>query len=146
MKFYQETTDYGDEIKNGIYLLNDSKSKMYAYVSPATGEVKAFKNPIGIYTKGRSFQVVKNTFNFKIPSEQSVNPTWEIEGSKGNKYIVEKTENGLTCTCSGFKFRGVCKHVESIENSVGTGVGSSVAAGTPGLVRNHLQISRRRTG
>jgi uncharacterized Zn finger protein len=37
-----------------------------------------------------------------------------VTGSKGNKYTVEKTENGMTCTCSGFKFRGNCKHTESI--------------------------------
>ena len=112
MKFYLETTTYGDDIANGVYLLNDDKSKMYAYVSPATGEVKTFKRPISFYTKGRSFKVVDNTWGYEIPSEVTEHPRWEVMGSKGDKYIVTKTENGLTCSCSGFRFRGACRHVQ----------------------------------
>ena len=61
MQFYQETTEYADGIASGVYLLNDDKSKMYAYVAPGTGTVKTFKHPISIYIKGRKFKVVKNT-------------------------------------------------------------------------------------
>jgi hypothetical protein len=62
MKFYQETTVWGDNTPNGVYLLDDAKEKMYAYVSPINGTVKTFKNPIRISTKGRKFKVVKNTY------------------------------------------------------------------------------------
>lgn len=116
MKFYQETTDYKDAIVNGTYLLNDSKTKMYAFVRAGAKSVFRFKNPIQIDTRGRTFKLVNDTFGvdlseFERPSQ---NPRWEVAGSKGNKYIVEKTENGLTCTCTGFKFRGSCKHLNMI--------------------------------
>lgn len=110
MKFYQETTVWPDNMGNGIYLLDDSKSKMYAYIKPGATAVFKFKNPIRIDTRGRQFKAVKNTFDFVIDEPVADNPRWEVSGSKGDKYIVEKTENGMTCTCSGFKFRGVCKH------------------------------------
>lgn len=112
MKFYQETTKFSDNITNGVYLLDDAKEKMYAYVAPGTGIVKTFQRPIRIDSRGRSFKAVKNTFEYMIPVEIAENPRWEIAGSKGNKYIVEQTASGLTCTCSGFRFRGDCKHVK----------------------------------
>ena len=146
MKFYQEITDYGDKIANGVYLLDDAKAKMYAYVSPNDGVVKTFNRPIGISTKGRKFKVVDNTYNYTIPEEFAENPRWEVAGSKGVTYFVEKTNNGLTCTCSGFKFRGECKHVKEFEVGVGgqaTGSGS-VDQGTVGLIGS-VKISRKRT-
>lgn len=36
---------------------------------------------------------------------------YEVEGSKGNKYIVTKSNKGWTCTCTGFQFRNQCKHI-----------------------------------
>ena len=115
MKFYQETTDWRDNISNGVYLLNDSKTKMFAYVKPGAKSAFKFKNPISIDTRGRKFQLVPNTFGYQIEKEVSANPQWTVTGSKGDQYIVEKTENGLTCTCSGFKFRAKCKHIDSVD-------------------------------
>jgi hypothetical protein len=147
LKFYQEITDYGDKISNGVYLLDDAKAKMYAYVSPNDGIVKTFNRPIGISTKGRKFKIVENTYNYEIPGEVAENPRWMVMGSKGDKYFVEKTNNGLTCTCSGFKFRAECKHVKQFE------MGGASQSQTGNLAQSKLpivgsvrQISRRRTG
>lgn len=118
MKFFQETTEYTDGFANGVYLLSDDKTKMYGYVAPGANAVKQFKNFIRLDTRGRKFVAVKNTFGFKMPNEVTENPRWEVTGSKGDKYIVEKSENGLSCTCSGFRFRGDCKHVKQIERTV----------------------------
>ena len=114
MKFYQETTDYSDGIASGVYLLSDDKTKMYAYVAPGQKSVKTFKNFIRIDTRRRKFVAVKNTYGYKIPAEDTSNPRWTVTGSKGDRYIVEKTDNGLTCTCSGFKFRGSCRHIKEV--------------------------------
>jgi len=114
MKFYQETTDWRDNTPNGIYLLNDSKTKMFAYVRPGARSAFKFKNPIAISTRGRTFKEVKNTFGYKIELPKSEFPQWTVVGSKGDKYIVEKTDNGFSCTCSGFKFRAKCKHIDSV--------------------------------
>ena len=37
--------------------------------------------------------------------------TFNVEGSKGNKYIVTKSKSKWDCTCPGFSFRKTCKHV-----------------------------------
>ena len=114
MKFYQEVTDWSDNTPNHVYLLDDSKSKMFAYVKSGTKSVFEFKTPIPISTRGRKFVPVANTYKFTFPvaaQEQSSNPKWEVLGSKGDKYIVEKTSTGLTCTCTGFKYRSQCKHL-----------------------------------
>lgn len=39
----------------------------------------------------------------------------EVEGSKGNTYIVKLEGNRVTCTCPGFKFRKSCKHQELLK-------------------------------
>jgi hypothetical protein len=147
MKFYKETTEWSDNMPNGVYLLDDAKEKMYAYVAPGTGIVKTFKNPIRISTKGRKFKIVENTYDYEIPGEKAEQPRWEVMGSKGDKYYVTKTEDGLSCTCSGFKFRGECKHVKQIEmGDVPSNAGSLVKANPGALVRSTKQISRKRTG
>jgi hypothetical protein len=115
MKFFEETTNYKDSIPNGTYLMDDSKTRMYAFVKAGSKYVFTFKNPIRIDTRGRTFKAVDNTFEYVMPQEgKSNNPRWEVKGSKGDTYIVEKTHNGLTCTCSGFKFRASCKHITEI--------------------------------
>lgn len=114
MKFYLEVTKWPDKTLNGTYLLDDSKSKMYAFVRHGTTEVKTFKKPITIDVRGRKFVEVKNTFGYKIKQGTTSNPQWKVRGSKGDIYTVEQTDNGLTCTCSGFKFRGNCKHLKEI--------------------------------
>lgn len=114
MKFYAETTKWPDGMANGTYLLNDSKTKMYAYVRPGATEVKQFKNPITIDARGRKFVLVNNTFDFEIAEPVADNPRWEVTGSKGEIYVVEKTETSYNCSCAGFRFRGDCKHVKQI--------------------------------
>ena len=40
--------------------------------------------------------------------------TWEVPGSKGNKYVVTRNSQGWSCTCTGFQFRKTCKHVSEL--------------------------------
>lgn len=42
---------------------------------------------------------------------------YEIAGSKGNKYIVTKSNTGWDCTCPGFQFRKQCKHVSELSGN-----------------------------
>ncbi len=114
MKFFEETTIWNSAIPNHTYLLSDDKSKMYAYIQAGGNSVFKFKSPIRFSTKGRRFVAVKNTWGYNI-TDTNTNPRWEVQGSKGVVYVVEQTDNGLTCSCSGFTFRGNCKHVKEIE-------------------------------
>ena len=114
MKFFQETTKWStNDTPNHIYLFSDDKSKAFGYVKAGTKDVIKFKSPIRFDLRGRTFKTVPNTFGYALEREVSTNPQWTVKGSKGDVYVVERTQNGLTCTCSGFKFRAKCKHVDS---------------------------------
>ena len=113
MKWFAETTDYRDRVANGIYLLNDSKSKMYAF-RPATGEIKVFKNPIRIDVRGRKFVLNSVQFKTNVREEEPEGRVIEVRGSKGDVYKVVELNGNYSCTCSGFKFRGDCRHVKSV--------------------------------
>ena len=118
MKWFAEITDYKDNIVNGIYLLDDSKSKMYAFKPRGTGAVKVFKNPIRIDIRGRKFKVNDVQYKTKLKEEEPEGRVWEVKGSKGDVYKVSELNGNYSCTCSGFKFRGACRHSESIRQTV----------------------------
>ena len=114
MKWFAETTDYRDSVANGIYLLDDTKTKMYAFRPRGTGEIKVFKNAIKIETRGRKFVVNPVQFETKLKEDETEGRVWIVKGSKGDEYRVSELNGNLSCTCSGFRFRGDCKHVKSV--------------------------------
>ena len=118
MKWFAETTDWKDSTPNGIYLLDDSKSKMYAFKPRGTGTIKVFKNPIRIDVRGRKFKVNDVQYKTKLQEEEPKGRVWEVAGSKGDVYKVSESGGDFSCSCSGFKFRAKCKHVESIRQTV----------------------------
>ena len=113
LKWFAETTEYKDNIPTGIYLLDDSKNKMYAF-RPNTGEIKVFKKPIRIDIRKRKFVVNPVQFKVNVKAEEPEGRVWVVNGSKGNQYRVTETNGNYSCTCSGFKFRGNCRHVKNI--------------------------------
>jgi hypothetical protein len=118
MKFYKETTDWQNKISNHIYLLDDSKSKLYAYIKVGTTSVFTFHTPIPFSSRGRSFKEVKNTFDYQVPSKQDKVEKFTVTGSKGDKYIVSRDGNMLQCSCTGFKYRGKCKHIDQVKHKL----------------------------
>jgi len=112
MKVVYEVTDWADSNVNHVYHMNDSMTKIYAYArwgNPA--DTQTFSKPIQIDSRGRKFEVVRNIYGWQDPDAVSTD-RWEVMGSKGDRYVVERTENGLTCSCSGFRFRGACRHIQ----------------------------------
>jgi hypothetical protein len=114
MKFLLETTDWGDAVPNHTYIMDDGKNKAVAYIRAGTKTVFKFKKPIQIDLRGRKFKEVPNTFGWADAEDEVAEQRWEVTGSKGDKYIVQKIDNMLQCTCSGFKFRGACRHTKEI--------------------------------
>jgi hypothetical protein len=114
MKWFAETTDWKDTVPNGIYLLNDSKSKMYAFRARGTEAIKVFKNPIRIDTRGRKFAINAVQFKTVVKEEEPEGKVYEVKGSKGDIYKVTDVNGNYSCTCSGFKFRGECKHIKEL--------------------------------
>ncbi len=43
--------------------------------------------------------------------------TWSVDGSRGSKYTVVRTQNKWTCTCAGFQFRKSCRHIQELQNA-----------------------------
>ena len=115
MKWFAETTDYRDAIKNGIYLLDDSKSKMYAFRSPVTNSIKVFRNPIRMDMRGRKFMVNPVQFPTQVSAPEPEGRVWTVKGSRGDEYKITEVNGNYSCTCSGFKFRSQCRHIESLK-------------------------------
>lgn len=119
MKFYQEITpDWQGEIPNHTYLLNDSRDRMIGYVSASDDQLVIFKSPIRFDSRYRKFRTVENRWGWVAPEKPAGDKTWTVTGSRGDEYTISLSDGYLSCSCSGFKFRGKCKHLEQIKNSV----------------------------
>ena len=118
MKWFAETTDYKDNTPNGIYLLDDGKSKMYAFKARGTEAIKVFRNPIRIDVRGRKFVVNPVQFKTELKEPEPEGRVWVVKGSKGDEYKVTESGGNFNCSCSGWRFRGACKHVENIRLAV----------------------------
>lgn len=117
MKFFRETTtDWTSPTPNHVYLLNNTRDKMYGYIKSGTEEVTVVKKPYRFDARRRTFQEV--TELGEIDADQVRSQKWEFIGSKGDTYVVQKIDDMLQCTCPGFTFRGECKHVKSVEEKV----------------------------
>ena len=117
MKWIAETTVWSDTtIPNGVYLLDDGKSKMYAFRPQSTGAIKVFKNAIRIDTRGRKFVVNPVQFATGVKEPEPQGRAWTVKGSKGDEYTVTELNGNFSCTCSGFRFRGDCKHIKNIQS------------------------------
>lgn len=116
MKFFQEITE-GGHYPNHVYLLSDNKEYMHGYVKAGSDRLEMMKSKYRFGASKRRFKEVPNTFGFVEPVELPVADTsnrWTVKGSKGNEYTVTETDGVLTCSCSGFRFRGQCRHVKEI--------------------------------
>ena len=115
MKWFSEVTEWKGTAPNHVYLMDDSKSKMFAYVPVGANQPTIFKKPIRIDVRGRKFKLNPVQFKTAIKPEQPECRTWEVQGSKGDVYKVSEVRGEYSCSCSGFKFRGDCKHVKSVK-------------------------------
>lgn len=116
MKVFQETTVWDEGNANHTYFMDDAKSRAYAYLPVGKTEIFEFKTPIKLDVRGRKFKEVTNSWNFSPRGEpKPVGKSWTITGSKGDKYVVVLEDNIYNCTCSGFQFRGNCKHIKEVQ-------------------------------
>jgi len=111
----QETTEWAGQVGacNHTYLL-DNQGKILAYVKQGQSKVEVLRTPLKIDKRYRTFVRVKHPALSRVI--QKSNPDTRIfkivSGEK--EYFVEKTESKYTCTCTGYNFRGKCKHIDGV--------------------------------
>jgi hypothetical protein len=107
MEAVVETTQWSGNVQpNHKYLLDGAK--VLAYIKQGSTTPFYFKNPITIDKRGRKFVPLKSN-PFKVKEKSTV---VKVSGSKGQVYSID-TEN-KTCSCPGYTFRGMCKHLVSL--------------------------------
>lgn len=112
MEAVKEITVWADGSNcNHTYLLDGDK--MVAYIPFGKKTQTVFKNPIRIDKRGRKFEILKvNPFKESKPADTM---PWikKVAGSKPGVFYTVNTDE-RTCTCSGFTFRGACKHTKDL--------------------------------
>ena len=110
MKLVMETTVFSDsKMPNHSYLLNDAGIAI-GYRKFSAGEVVRFRTPLRLDVRGRTFKLVDDLGSDAEGSSKVV----EVAGSKGDVYFVDVYRK--QCSCTGFSFRGTCKHIAIAES------------------------------
>lgn len=116
MKVFQEITQWESKTPNHIYFMSDSKSKAFAYIPEGSNKIQQFKLPLAIDIRGRKFKEIPNKWNF-VTDDKPAGRTWSVVGSRGDSYTVSEENGKWACSCSGFRFRGQCKHITETQKT-----------------------------
>ena len=119
MKTIQEITvwDVDYTVPGHTYFVSDSKDKLFAYIKCGGDQIEKFKKPYRFGVTGRRFREVENVWNFGVDDQpQPVRGrAWQVAGSQGNEYTVTEELGAWSCTCTGFKYHGNCRHIKSLQ-------------------------------
>lgn len=107
MKIVREVTKWESNTPNHIYALNDA-GKLIGYQNVLTGSWTTFIKPLMFDQGRRKFEKLPDSYPVPQKLHEEKPTGIVVIGSKGDKYIVEDGK----CTCTGFKFRGTCKHLK----------------------------------
>jgi hypothetical protein len=100
---------------NHTYLMDDKMEKIIGYFKwHNPNDFELSRSQIKLDRRYRKFKILQTGYVFA--NEKPQTKTWEIEGSKGNKYVVLQDELGYNCSCIGFKYHGKCKHIAKVTN------------------------------
>lgn len=110
MRVMLETTQWADATPNHVYVFTDSLKQAIAYVPAGTRTVKRFSRPMDIDRRGRTFVELTDD---QPPQAQTV------QGSRGETYYLTESDQGWSCSCPGYQYRGTCKHSQELEGAVG---------------------------
>ena len=115
LEILKETTVWSDGSNaNHTYLLDGSK--IIAYAKYSDNSVQVLRTQIKIDKRYRTFikakhfgleNIIKSSFT------KSNIRVFKVK-SKEKEYFVELSDYNYTCTCTGFNFRGKCKHIDAV--------------------------------
>jgi len=116
LEILRETTVWNTDFpaKNHTYLLDGDK--LVAYAKFGSEEIVQMKSRIRIDKRYRTFVRDNHPGLQKIISGEKKDPdarTFKIL-SNDRTYFVTLKSNTFRCTCTGFNFRGKCKHVDAV--------------------------------
>jgi hypothetical protein len=115
LEILKETTVWSDRSNaNHTYLLEGTK--IVAYAKFGGDEVQVLKTQIKIDKRYRTFVKTNHygleKFIKKTPIKSNTRVFKVV--SKTKEYFVELSDYNYTCTCTGFNFRGKCKHITAV--------------------------------
>jgi len=115
LEILKETTVWSDGSNaNHTYLLDGTKIVAYAKYSDNT--VQVLKSQIKIDKRYRTFVKTKHPGLEKLiknTTSKSNTRVFKVQ-SKEKEYFVELSDYNYSCTCTGFNFRGKCKHITAV--------------------------------
>jgi hypothetical protein len=115
LEILKETTIWSDGSNaNHTYLLDGTK--IIAYAKYGGHDVQVLKTQIKIDKRYRTFIKAQHSGLqkfIKFTPTKSNTRVFKIK-SKTKEYFVELSDYNYTCTCTGFSFRGKCKHITAV--------------------------------
>ena len=129
MEIIKEITvwDCDYNVPNNTYLLN-KKGKLIAYIKEGEDSINQLKTPLEFSKSRRKFIKIQHDGLSKLIKDEKTNNTKRIipknvqlfnVNSNDKNYTVEVTDNRLfSCNCIGFGYRGKCKHIEAVKDSL----------------------------
>jgi predicted nucleic acid-binding Zn finger protein len=115
LEILKETTIWSDSSNaNHTYLLDGNK--IVAYAKFGGNDIQALKTQIKIDKRYRTFVKTKHSGLEKIIKSSPTKSNTKVFKviSKTKEYFVELSDYNYTCTCTGFNFRGKCKHITAV--------------------------------
>jgi len=115
LEILKETTVWSDGSNaNHTYLLDGTKIVAYAKYSDNT--VQVLKSQIKIDKRYRTFVKTKHPGLEKLIKNTTLKSNTRVfkVQSKEKEYFVELSDYNYSCTCTGFNFRGKCKHIDAV--------------------------------
>jgi len=115
LEILKETTVWADSSNaNHTYLLEGSK--IIAYAKFGGNDIQELRTQIIIDKRYRTFVKTKHSGlqkYIKNTPKKSNTKVFKVI-SKTKEYFVELSDYNYTCTCTGFNFRGKCKHITAV--------------------------------
>ena len=118
IEILKETTVWNADfpVCNHTYLLDGDKLIAYIKDGDITNTPIISKSKMRISKRYRTFIKVNNPALSKlIPTKAKDNNIriFKVK-SKDKEYMVEYNGKSLSCTCTGYSFRGKCKHIAAV--------------------------------
>jgi len=121
LQILRETTEWSTDkpVRNHTYLI-DQSNRLIAYAKFGTDEVVVSKSQIKLDKRYRTFVRDDHPALVAITKKQKQDPNTRVfkVNSNTKDYIVSIRGSNYSCTCTGYSFRGKCKHITAVAEMI----------------------------